>query len=162
MANFHDFTVQTIDGDEQSLGAYAGKAALVVNVASRCGLTPQYEGLEALYRSYSQRGLTILGFPCNQFMEQEPGTDAEIKGFCTSKFDVTFPLFSKLDVKGDAQSPLYAYLTSQATEPDPAGEVAWNFAKFLINAEGEVVGRFNPQVEPADPVLTAAIDAALP
>ena len=162
MANFHDFTLPTIDGDELSLSAYAGKAVLVVNVASKCGLTPQYEGLEALYKSHAERGLTVLGFPCNQFMGQEPGTEAEIKTFCSSKYDVTFPLYGKLDVKGDDQAPLYAYLTAATTEPDGPGEVAWNFAKFLIGANGEVIARFGPKVAPDDPKLTAAIEAALP
>lgn len=162
MANFHDFTLTTIDGEEQSLSTYAGKAVLVVNVASKCGLTPQYEGLEALYRSHAERGLTVLGFPCNQFMEQEPGTEAEIKTFCSTKYDVTFPLFGKLDVKGDDQAPLYAYLTSEATAPDGPGEVLWNFAKFVIDPKGEVVARFGPKVEPGDEALVAAVEAALP
>ena len=144
MTKLHDFTQKTIDGKEAPLSAYAGKVALVVNVASKCGLTPQYEGLEALYRELAPKGFVVLGFPCNQFMGQEPGTDAEIASFCSTKYDVTFPLFSKIDVNGETQAPLYAWLTREDAKPEGAGDVAWNFGKFLVGKDGNVVARFSP------------------
>jgi len=161
MATFHNFSATTIDGAELSLGDFSGKTLLVVNVASECGLTPQYKGLEELQRKYKGRGFSVLGFPCNQFAGQEPGSDEEIKAFCESRFDVTFPLFSKVDVNGDGRAPLYEYLTSQETQPDGPGDIKWNFAKFVISKTGEVVARFEPGVEPTDKVVTTAIEGAL-
>ena len=161
MTKLHDFTQKTIDGKEAPLSAYAGKVALVVNVASKCGLTPQYEGLEALYRELAPKGFVVLGFPCNQFMGQEPGTDAEIASFCSTKYDVTFPLFSKIDVNGETQAPLYAWLTREDAKPEGAGDVAWNFGKFLVGKDGSVVARFSPKVAPSAPELREAIERAL-
>lgn len=157
----HEFEVKTIDGKAQKLGDFAGKVLLVVNVASKCGLTPHYKGLQALYEERKDNGFAVLGFPCNQFGAQEPGSDAEVKSFCTSKYDVDFPLFSKIDVNGAARAPLYAWLTAEATTPDGPGDIAWNFAKFVVGKDGRVVARFNPRVEPSDPTLRRAIDAAL-
>lgn len=161
MTTAHDFSHRTIDGEERSLGDYAGKALLVVNVASKCGLTPQYEGLEALYREMKERGLVVLGFPCNQFAGQEPGSEAEIKTFCSTKYDVTFPLFTKLEVNGEKRHPLYAWLTSQDTRPDGPGDVKWNFAKFVLDREGKVVARFAPTTAPASEGVLDAIERAL-
>ena len=161
MTTAHDFTAKTIDGTDKSLREYAGKPLLVVNVASRCGLTPQYEGLEALYRQYRARGLEVLGFPCNQFGAQEPGTEEQIKSFCETRYAVTFPLFAKLDVNGGTRHPLYAFLTSQPTQPDGPGDIVWNFAKFLVDKQGRVVARFSPTVTPSDPQLVQAIEGAL-
>jgi glutathione peroxidase len=160
-SSFHDFTLKTIDGAQQSLADYQGKVLLVVNVASRCGLTPHYAGMQSLYREYKDRGFAVLGFPCNQFAGQEPGSEAEIKSFCSTKYDVDFPLFAKLDVNGPSRAPLYAWLTSQATQPDGPGDIAWNFAKFVIGKDGRVAARFNPRIEPTAPEVRAAIDAAL-
>ena len=161
MAGFHDFRVKTIDGDERSLGDFRGKVCLVVNVASKCGLTPQYAGLQQLHERYGERGLEVLGFPCNQFAGQEPGSDAEVKSFCETRYAVGFPLFSKIEVNGSARAPLYAWLTSQATQPDGPGDVKWNFAKFLVDREGRTVARFAPPTDPAAPELVAAIEKAL-
>jgi glutathione peroxidase len=161
MAGFHEFRVNGIDGDERSLGDYRGRVCLVVNVASKCGLTPQYAGLQQLYERYRERGLEVLGFPCNQFAGQEPGTDAEVKSFCETRYAVGFPLFSKLEVNGAGRAPVYAWLTSQATEPDGPGDVKWNFAKFLVDGEGRAVARFAPQTGPEAPELIAAIEKAL-
>ena len=161
MSNVHDLTVQTIDGQRKSLGDYRGKVLLVVNVASRCGLTPHYTGLEKLYRDKHAAGLEVLGFPCNQFGAQEPGTEAEIQSFCQSKYDVTFPLFAKIDVNGPQQHPLYAQLTQTPTTPATSGDIAWNFEKFVIGKDGSVVARFAPPTKPDDPALVAAIDRAL-
>ena len=161
MTDTHDFTVRAIDGADVPLARYAGKALLVVNVASECGLTKQYEALEALHREKAGEGLVVLGFPCNQFGGQEPGTEAEIQAFCTTRFDVTFPLFAKLEVNGPGRAPLYEYLTAQTVGPEPAGDVAWNFGKFLVGKDGAVRARFAPTVKPTDPALRAAIDDAL-
>lgn len=180
MTAIETIQVQTIDGRPSSLGAYAGKVRLVVNVASRCGLTPQYEGLEALYRNYRERGLEVLGFPANEFGGQEPGTEAEIREFCSTKYDVTFPLFAKLVVKGAGQHPLYAALTranpsaqqlpgrdfranlaSHGIDSGGPSEVTWNFEKFLLSRSGEVVGRFAPDVPPNADVLIAALEREL-
>jgi len=161
MTTFHDFTVKAIDGTAAKLSAYSGKVLLVVNVASKCGLTPQYTALEELQRKYGGRGFSVLGFPCNDFAGQEPGTESEILSFCQSSYDVTFPLFAKVHVKGDEQAPLYAHLTGIDAKPKGAGDVAWNFEKFLVDKTGNVVARFNPQVSPTDPEITSAIDAAL-
>jgi len=147
-----------IDGQPAKLADYQGDVVLIVNVASECGYTPQYEGLEKLYEKYSDRGLTILGFPANNFGAQEPGSDEEILKFCRSKFSVTFPMMSKVSVKGDDQHPLFTYLTSHA---EPTGEIPWNFHKFLLDREGRIVGRFNPDVTPLSEELTSKIEELL-
>ena len=157
----HEFELKNIDGNAKKLASYQGKVLLVVNVASKCGLTPQYKGLEALYEEKKDAGFAVLGFPCNQFGGQEPGSDADVKAFCATKYDVSFPLFSKLEVNGAGRAPLYAWLTAEKTKPDGPGDIAWNFAKFVVGKDGRVKARFNPRVEPSDPALRAAIDAAL-
>ena len=154
--NIYDFTMDSIDGRPVPLAEYKGKVALVVNVASRCGFTPQYTALEAAYRQYKDRGLVVLGFPANNFMNQEPGTDAEIQEFCKRKYDVTFPVFSKISVLGDDKAPLYKYLTSVV-----GGEIEWNFTKFVIGRDGSIVARFPSKVRPDSPEVTAAIEKAL-
>ena len=151
-------TMKSIDGTDVDLGSYKGKVVLVVNVASRCGATPQYAGLQDLYEKYKDKGFVVLGFPANDFGAQEPGSDDEIKQFCTSKYDVTFPMFSKITVKGADKPKLYQVLTETA---DPAGDIGWNFEKFLIGKDGKVAGRFKTRVEPDDAALVAAIEAAL-
>lgn len=156
-----DFTVKSIDGEDVQLDEYRGKVLLIVNVASRCGFTPQYKGLQELFEKYGDRGLVVLGFPCNQFMGQEPGTEAEIKEFCSTRYHVQFPMFAKIDVKGRGQAPLYKYLTSQDAKPKGAGNVSWNFEKFLIDRNGQVVARFNMRTKPDAPVLIGAIESAL-
>ena len=161
MTSVHDFSAKTIDGTDKSLSDYRGKALLVVNVASRCGLTPQYTALEATHRKYGGRGLVVVGFPCNQFGKQEPGTEAEIAAFCSTKYDVTFPLFSKVEVNGDGAHPLYAFLTSQPTSPEGPGKISWNFAKFLIGKDGAIAARFAPTEDPAGAKITDAIERAL-
>jgi len=161
MSTLHDFEMKTIDGKTQKLADYRGKAVLVVNVASKCGLTPQYEGLEKLHEKYAARGFAVLGFPCNQFGAQEPGSEAEIQQFCTTNFGVKFPMFSKIDVNGAGRAALYAWLTSEATAPDGPGDVKWNFAKFVLDKQGRVVARFNPMVAPDAPELVAAVEKAL-
>jgi glutathione peroxidase len=155
----YDIPLKDIDGKATSLKAYAGKPILIVNVASKCGFTPQYAGLEELWRKYKDKGVMVLGFPSNDFGGQEPGTNEEIKQFCSSKFDVTFPLFDKLHTKGPEQHPLYAALTGP-TSPVP-GPVKWNFNKFLIGKDGKIIARYDSKVTPGDPTLTQAIDAAL-
>ena len=155
------YTVKDIDGKTVPLKQYEGDVLLIVNTASKCGLTPQYEGLEAAYQKYKDKGFKILAFPANQFGGQEPGTDAEIKKFCTGKYNTTFPIFSKIVVKGDGIDPLYQYLTSKETDPKFAGDIGWNFAKFLVNRKGEVIARFDPKEKPDSPKVTAAIEAAL-
>ncbi len=157
-AKFYSYTMRTIDGRQKSLSDYAGKVVLVVNVASRCGYTPQYEGLESLYRRYKDRGFVILGFPANDFGHQEPGTDQEIKNFCTTKYDVTFDMFSKISVKGDDQHPLYKYLTTESPFP---GEVRWNFQKYLIDKSGWVRAMYYSAVKPNDEEITDKIEALL-
>lgn len=154
MTALSDFTLPRLDGTPQPLSAYQGKLVLVVNTASKCGLTPQFEGLEALYRRYGERGLVILGFPCNQFAGQEPGSAAEIAQFCSLSYDVTFPMFARIDVNGPNQSPLYAWL--KAAHP---GDVDWNFAKFLIGRDGQVVQRFTSDTPPE--ALIPAIEKRL-
>jgi glutathione peroxidase len=150
--------MKSIDGTDVDLGSYQGKVVLVVNVASRCGATPQYEGLQALYQKYKDKGFVVLGFPANDFGAQEPGSDEQIKEFCSSKYDVTFPMFSKITVKGADKPKLYQVLTETA---DPAGDIGWNFEKFLIGKDGKVAGRFKTRVSPDDAALVAAIEAAL-
>ena len=161
MAGFHDFRLRAIDGSQRELSDYRGKVCLVVNVASKCGLTPQYDGLQRLYDRFQDRGLEVLGFPCNQFAGQEPGSEAEIQAFCTTSYGTSFPLFAKLEVNGPGRDPLYAWLTGQPTRPDGPGDVKWNFAKFVIDRQGRAVARFEPRVEPEAPELVAAIQAAL-
>ena len=146
--SLYDIDVTTISGDTQSLGAYRGKTLLVVNVASECGFTPQYAGLEALFRKYKDRGLVVLGFPCNQFGRQEPGTEAEIQRFCCSSYDITFPLFAKIDVNGPATHPLYEHLKSSRPGLLGTEAIKWNFTKFLVNAQGDVVARYAPSDTP--------------
>ncbi|WP_338430845.1 glutathione peroxidase [Synechococcus elongatus] len=152
-----DVAVKTIDGAAKTLGDYAGQVLLIVNVASYCGYTSQYSGLEALYRQYRDRGLQVLAFPCNDFGAQEPGSNEEIKTFCSTRFDVSFELFDKVHAKGADQHPLYAVLT----QTEPAGDVAWNFEKFLVGKDGTVLARFKSGVAPNDPALIQAIEAAL-
>ena len=161
MPTLHDFSARTIAGKDASLRDYAGKVALVVNVASKCGLTPQYAGLEKLYETYQPRGLEVLGFPCNQFAGQEPGSDAEVQEFCTLNYGVKFPMFSKIDVNGAGRHPLYAWLTTENTAPEASGDVKWNFGKFLVGRDGKLIARFGPQVTPDDPALVGAIEKAL-
>ena len=161
MTTLYDFSAKTIDGKDQSLRDYAGKVALVVNVASQCGLTPQYGGLEELYGNFKDRGLVVLGFPCNQFGGQEPGTEGEIKTFCETKFGVTFPLFGKVDVNGPNRHPLYAFLTGEPTTPDGPGDILWNFAKFLIDRQGKVVARFGPATAPVSEEVLGALEKQL-
>ncbi|MDG1050573.1 MAG: glutathione peroxidase [Planctomycetota bacterium] len=161
MTTFHDFRAPTIDGTDCSFDSFSGKVVLVVNVASRCGLTPQYAGLEKLAEQYRDRGLVVVGFPCNQFKGQEPGSAEEIKTFCSTTYGVTFPLFGKIDVNGPERHDLYAWLTQQPTSPEGPGDVQWNFGKFLIGKDGGLLGRFEPTTDPAAPDLTAAIEAAL-
>ena len=151
-----------IDGRETTFGELAGRAVLVVNVASRCGLTPQYAGLETLAETYADRGLTVLGLPCNQFRGQEPGTNEEIAEFCSTTYGVTFPLTDKVEVNGDGRHPLFATLTEVADSGGYAGDVRWNFEKWLVSPDGEVVGRWTPQTPPEDPALIAAVESALP
>jgi glutathione peroxidase len=156
-----DFTLDDIDGKPANLSDYRGKVVLLVNVASRCGNTPQYEGLEKLYRQHKDQGLVVIGIPANNFGGQEPGTNEQIKQFCSTKYDVTFPMMSKISVKGDDKHPLYKYLTESPTAGAHAGEVTWNFAKFLIGRDGQVVARFDPKTRPEDPQITSAIQSAL-
>ncbi len=155
-ATIYDYSMKTIDGAPRPLSEYKGKVVLVVNVASKCGFTPQYEGLESVYRKYKSQGLVVLGFPANNFMAQEPGTNEEIKQFCTRKYNVDFPMFSKVDVTGDTKTPLYRYLTE-----NKGGEIKWNFTKFLIGRDGAILARFEPAVTPDSPEVTRALEAAL-
>ncbi|MGA2218704.1 MAG: glutathione peroxidase [Terracidiphilus sp.] len=159
--SIYDFTMKSIDGQQVSLKSYSGKVVLLVNVASKCGFTPQYAGLEALYEKYKDRGLVIVGVPANNFMSQEPGTDEEIKKFCTNKYNVTFPMMSKVSVKGDDKTPLYVFLTGKDTDPNFGGDIKWNFTKFLFDRNGNPVARFEPKVTPDSPEVTAAIESAL-
>ncbi len=155
-SSVHEFQMKSIDGEEVSLADYDGKPLLIVNVASRCGFTPQYEGLQALYEKYESKGLVVIGFPANNFGAQEPGTDAEIKTFCNREYGVSFPMFSKISVKGADKAPLYEYLTGATGQ-----EVPWNFTKFLVGKDGKVIRSFAPDVEPLAPELTSAIEKAL-
>ena len=156
-----DHTVENIDGEEVALKDYKGDVLLMVNVASKCGLTPQYEQLQAVYEQYKDQDFKVLGFPANNFLSQEPGTNEEIKFFCTEKYDVTFDMFSKISVKGDDKAPLYAYLTEEETNPEFAGDITWNFEKFLVSRAGEIIARFSPRTKPDDPKVIEAIEAAL-
>lgn len=159
--SIYDFTMKNIDGKQISLAAYRGHVVLIVNVASRCGFTPQYEGLEKLYQKYQSQGFVILGFPANNFMGQEPGTDEEIKTFCSTKYNVTFPMFSKISVKGGDINPLYKYLTDKSSNPDFGGDIKWNFNKFLVDKNGKIIGRFEPPVKPDSDTVVQAVEKAL-
>ena len=157
-----DTQINTLEGAPGNLADHKGKALLVVNVASKCGLTPQYEGLQKLHDDYAARGFEVLGFPCNQFMGQEPGSAEEIREFCDTTYHVTFPLFEKIDVNGDQRHPVYEELTQTADADGEAGDVKWNFEKFLVAPDGNVVARFRPQVTPEDDGMVSAIEAQLP
>lgn len=178
--SIYNFSVNKIDGTPASLKDYQGKALLIVNVASKCGLTPQYEGLEKIYEQYKSKGFEVLGFPANEFLGQEPGTNDEIASFCTMNFGVKFPLFEKIVVKGDGQHPLYSYLTENKTQTTmkpngslidklnskglltgKANDIKWNFEKFLINKKGQIVERFSPELDPQDPIIVKAIEKEL-
>ena len=156
----YDIPLHTLDGEPSSLAPYDGKPVLVINVASKCGLTPQYEGLEQLQKTYADRDFSVVGFPCNQFAGQEPGTAEEIQTFCSTTYGVTFPLFEKIDVNGENQSPIYATLNQTADAEGYSGDIRWNFEKFLIGPDGSVQ-RFAPKVTPEDPILVGAIEAIL-
>ncbi len=162
MSDLYDIPIHTLQGQPSSLAPYKGKALLLVNVASRCGLTPQYTGLQKLQDAYGDKGFSVLGFPCNQFLEQEPGTADEIAEFCSVNYGVTFPLFEKIEVNGPGRHPLYEELTAKPDAEGAAGDIQWNFEKFLVSPEGEVVARFRPGVEPEDPGLVDAVQGVLP
>ena len=157
----YDIPIHTLQGDDAKLGDYKGKTLLLVNVASKCGLTPQYEGLERLQKTYGDRGFSVIGFPCNQFMGQEPGTSEEIAQFCSATYGVTFPLMEKIDVNGEERHPIYAELTEKEDAEGAAGDITWNFEKFLVSPQGAVVARYRPQVEPEDPTVVGDIEAQL-
>jgi glutathione peroxidase len=157
----HDIPIHTLQGEDSSLGAFSGKTLLVVNVASKCGLTPQYEGLERLQKTYGDKGFSVVGFPCNQFMGQEPGTADEIQEFCSTTYGVSFPLMEKIDVNGEDRHPIYEELTAKQDAEGNAGDITWNFEKFLVSSSGDVVARFRPQVEPESAEIVGAIEAAL-
>jgi glutathione peroxidase len=156
--SIYDFTLNSIDGQPTPLAAYNGHVVMLVNVASRCGFTPQYTALESIYEKYKDRGFVIVGIPANNFGSQEPGSNQEIKTFCSSKYSVTFPMMAKVSVKGEDKTPLYQYLT---TTPKTGGEIQWNFTKFLVGPDGQIVARFEPKVTPDSPEVTAAIEKAL-
>src|SRR5580700_3807445 len=157
----YNFTLKSIDGKPVTLSEYHGKVLMLVNVASKCGFTPQYAALESLYEKYKGQGLVIVGIPANNFGGQEPGTNEEIKTFCHSKYNVTFPMMEKVSVKGDDTTPLYKFLTEKNTNPEFAGDIKWNFTKFLVGRDGTVIARFEPAVKPDDPAVIAAIEKAL-
>ena len=159
--SLYDTPIHALDGTPDRLSKEGSKVTLMVNVASKCGLTPQYEGLERLHERYADRGFSVLGFPCNQFLGQEPGTPEEITTFCSTTYGVTFPLFEKIDVNGDDRHPLYAELTEAPDGEGYTGDIRWNFEKFLVSADGKVVARFGPLVEPEAPEVTGAIESAL-
>src|SRR5580658_2069731 len=160
-SSLYDFTMPALNGSPTALAGFKGKVVLVVNVASQCGFTPQYEGLQALYVKYKDRGLVITGFPANNFGGQEPGTNEEIGAFCKSKYGVTFPMFSKISVKGADIAPLYRFLTDKTASPKTGGDIQWNFTKFLVDRNGKVIQRFEPAVTPQSPELESAIAQAL-
>ncbi|HEX9969736.1 MAG TPA: glutathione peroxidase [Acidimicrobiales bacterium] len=160
--SLYDIPLKSLHGEPTSLAEHKGKALLLVNVASKCGLTPQYTGLERLQQSYGERGFSVLGFPCNQFGGQEPGSAEEIETFCSMTYGVSFPLYEKVDVNGEGRHPLYEALTEVPDAEGKAGDITWNFEKFLVSPEGEVVGRFRPLVEPEAPELVEKIEATLP
>jgi glutathione peroxidase len=159
-SSIYDFTLPNIDGQPMPLSEFKGKVVLMVNVASQCGYTPQYSALESIYEKYKDQGFVILGFPANNFGAQEPGTNQEIKTFCSRKYSVTFPMYSKVSVKGSDQTPLYKYLTTQA-DPTHTGDIKWNFTKFLVDRQGNVVQRFEPAVTPDSADVTAAVEKLL-
>ena len=159
--SIYDFTLKSIDGQPTPLSSFHGKVVLLVNVASKCGFTPQYTALEATYEKYKAKGLVIVGIPANNFGSQEPGTNEEIKKFCSSKYQVTFPMMSKVSVTGEDKTPLYQFLTSQSSDPRLAGEIKWNFTKFLFDRNGQPVARFEPNVTPDSPEVQSAIESAL-
>jgi glutathione peroxidase len=156
-----DIELRTLSGDSATLGGLGRKALLVVNVASKCGLTPQYEGLERLQKRYEDQGFSVVGFPCNQFMGQEPGTSEEIAEFCSATYGVTFPLFEKIEVNGPGRHPVYEELTKATDESGEAGDIQWNFEKFLVSGDGEVLARFRPRTEPESAEIVTAIEKAL-
>src|ERR1700739_1610074 len=160
-ASIYDFTMKSIDGQPVSLKSYSGKVVLLVTVASRCGFTPQYAGLEALYEKYKDRGFVIVGIPANNFGAQEPGTNQEIKTFCVSKYHVRFPMMAKVSVKGSDITPLYAFLTDKTANPKTGGEIGWNFTKFLVGPDGKVIARFDSKVEPESSEVTSAVEKTL-
>ena len=160
-STIHEFTLNSIDGQPTPLAQFKGKVVLIVNVASKCGFTPQYAGLEALYEKYKNRGFVVLGVPANNFLWQEPGTNEEIKLFCTRKYNVTFPMFEKVSVKGTDKAPLYQFLTDKKANPSTGGEIGWNFTKFLTDRNGKVIARFGSSVAPGSPELTRALEEAL-
>lgn len=159
--SMYEFTMKDIDGKDVKLDAYKGKVVMIVNTASKCGYTPQYEGLEALYEKYKDKGFVVLGFPANNFMGQEPGTEKEIKEFCTLKYNVTFPMFSKISVKGTDQHPFYSFLTNKATDPGSDGDITWNFEKFLADRSGKIIARYPPKTKPDDAEVVKAVETAL-
>ncbi len=161
VSSIYDLTVKTIEGKDAALSAYTGQVVMIVNVASKCGFTPQYKGLEALYQRYRAQGFVVLGFPSNDFLGQEPGTDAEIQQFCSLRYQVTFPLFSKITVKGKSAHPLYQYLTDPQTNPEFGGNISWNFNKFLIDRRGRIVARFGSRTTPESEDVKVAIEKAL-
>ena len=157
----YDFTMKTIDGKDVKLSSYRGKVVMLVNVASRCGFTPQYEGLQKIYEKYQGQGFVILGFPANNFMGQEPGTDEEIKSFCSLRYNVSFPLFSKISVKGADIHPLYKYLTDKTSNPTFGGDISWNFNKFLVDRNGKIIARFSSPDKPEGDKVIQALETAL-
>jgi glutathione peroxidase-family protein len=161
MKNIYALTAKDIDGNERSLSEFSGKVLLIVNVASKCGFTPQYKNLQVLYTRFNDRGFEILGFPSNDFMRQEPGTEAEIKSFCSLTYGVTFPMFSKISVKGKTIHPLYAFLTDKATNPQFPGKITWNFNKFLLDRKGNIVARFDSKDDPLGDKVPRLVEGAL-
>lgn len=159
--SMYEFTMKNIDGNDVKLDAYKGNVLMIVNVASKCGLTPQYEALEAMYKKYKDRGFVVLGFPANNFLGQEPGTEKEIKEFCKLKYDVTFPMFSKISVKGTDQHPFYTFLTNKQSNPGFDGDITWNFEKFLADKNGKIVARFSPRTLPDDAKVVEAVETAI-
>lgn len=157
----YDFSMKNIDGQDIKLDAYKGKVVMIVNVASKCGYTPQYEGLETIYKKYKDQGFEVLGFPANNFMGQEPGTEKEIKEFCSTKYGVTFPMFAKISVTGADQHPLYTFLTSKQSNPEFGGDISWNFNKFLLDRNGKVVARFGSKDKPEDAAVIGAVEKYL-
>lgn len=162
MSVYDAVKIESLQGGSADLGQYLGKSVLIVNVASKCGLTPQYAGLERLHEQYAARGFSVLGVPCNQFMGQEPGTSDEIAEFCSATYGVTFPMTEKVDVNGDNRHALFDHLVGTADAEGHTGDVRWNFEKFLVNADGDVVARFGPKTEPDAPEVVAAVEASLP
>ncbi|MGB6194704.1 MAG: glutathione peroxidase [Terracidiphilus sp.] len=161
VTSIYDFTMKSIDGQPVKLKSYKGRVVMVVNVASKCGFTPQYAGLEALYKKYKDRGFVIVGVPANNFASQEPGTNEEIKKFCSTKYNVSFPMMAKVSVLGDDKTPLYQFLTDKSENPQVGGEIKWNFTKILFGRDGKPVARFEPAVTPESPQVQAAIESAL-